>query len=290
MINSFLKYLQFERRYSQHTLLAYQNDLQQCQEFCNQNFEETELANATYPMLRSWIVQLVENKLSPTAINRKQASLKSFYKFLMKREMIADNPTRKLKALKTGTKVPHFVAEKELEQLIDNYHYGNDFQGWRDKLMLELLYGTGIRLSELMNLKEQDINNYQQTIKVLGKRNKERILPVSKSVAETITSYLRVKDQHFKNDYLLLTDNGEKCYPMFVYRKINEYLKNFTSSSKCSPHVLRHSFATHLLERGAELAAVKDLLGHSSLAATQVYTHNTLEKLKKVYQQAHPKA
>jgi integrase/recombinase XerC len=290
MINSFLKYLQFERRYSRNTIVAYQNDLMQCQDFCNKTFELTDFSGATYPMLRSWIVALVEGKLSPTAINRKQASLRAYFKFLLKREEISENPTRKLRALKTGRKIPHFVAEDELAALIDNYQFDKDFEGLRDKLMLELLYGTGIRLTELMNLKEKDINYYQQTIKVLGKRNKERILPVSVSLTQTLKEYIQIKKQQHSNDYLLLTDKGEQCYPMFVYRKINEYLKRFTSSAKCSPHVLRHSFATHLLNRGAELAAVKDLLGHSSLAATQVYTHNTLEKLKRVHQQAHPKA
>ena len=290
MIESFIKYLQFEKRYSPHTVAAYKNDLEQCQEFCSLTFEINSLTEATHSILRSWIVNLVEEGLLPTAINRKQASLRTYYKFLLKREVINDNPTRKLRALKTGRKLPQFVDEKELFSLIDNHSYGEDFPGLRDKVTLELFYGTGIRLSELINLKEKDINHYQQTIKVLGKRNKERILPMSLSLAQTIKQYLIVKKREHSNDHLILTDQGEQSYPMFIYRMINKYLREFTSSSKCSPHVLRHSFATHLLNRGAELTAVKDLLGHSSLAATQVYTHNTLEKLKQVHQQAHPKA
>lgn len=290
MVESFIKYLQYEKRYSRHTIVAYQNDLLQCITFCSDTFEIDDLSLATFPMLRSWIVSLVDDKISPVAINRKQASLRAYYKFLLKRDVIKENPVRKLRALKTGSKVPHFVAEKELFELIDNYAFEEGFEGQRDKLILELLYGTGIRLNELINLKEKDINHYQQTIKVLGKRNKERIIPMSVSLAETLKNYQRIKKQQYIDEYLLLTDKGEQCYPMFVYRIVNKYLKEFTSSSKCSPHVLRHSFATHLLNRGAELAAVKDLLGHSSLAATQVYTHNTLEKLKQVHKQAHPKA
>ncbi|MGK7391780.1 MAG: tyrosine-type recombinase/integrase [Candidatus Cyclobacteriaceae bacterium M2_1C_046] len=292
MIETFLKYLQYEKRYSLHTIAAYKSDLEQCQNFLASTYELTELTEANYSMLRSWIVSLVEKKLNATAINRKMASLKAYFKFLLKREVINENPTRRLKALKTGSKIPHFVDEQELSTLIDNYQFEDNFYGLRDKLLLELLYGTGIRLSELINLKEKDINHYQQSIKVLGKRNKERILPLSKGLGESIKKYISAKKAALTlpADNLIVTDQGEECYPMFVYRTINKFLSAFTSSAKCSPHVLRHSFATHLLNRGAELAAVKDLLGHSSLAATQVYTHNTLDKLKKVHQQAHPKA
>lgn len=292
MIETFLKYLQYEKRYSLHTIEAYKSDLQQCKDYLERTYESPQLEAANYAMLRSWVVSLVEAKLAATAVNRKVASLKAFYKFLLKREVVSENPTRKLKSLKTGSKVPHFIDEKELAALIDNFQFEQDFSGQRDKLLLELLYGTGIRLSELINLKEKDLNQYQQSIKVLGKRNKERILPISRSLSETIKEYLKSKKFHHQapEEYLIVTDQGEKCYPMFIYRIINKYLRAFTSSAKCSPHVLRHSFATHLLNRGAELTAVKDLLGHSSLAATQVYTHNTLEKLKKVHQQAHPKA
>lgn len=293
MVDTFLKYLQYEKRYSLHTIAAYKSDLEQCRDFLASTYDEnSDLKEASYAMIRSWIVSLVEKKLNPTAINRKMASLKAYYKFLLKREIISENPTRRLKALKTGNKVPHFVDEKELITLIDNYQFEDNFHGLRDKLLLELLYGTGMRLSELINLKEKDVNHFQQTIKVLGKRNKERIIPVSKGLNESIKKYLSAKKATLPlpADNLIVTDQGEESYPMFVYRTINKYLRAFTSSAKCSPHVLRHSFATHLLNRGAELAAVKDLLGHSSLAATQVYTHNTLEKLKKVHQQAHPKA
>lgn len=290
MVESFLKYLQYEKRYSHHTLMAYRNDLEQCFVFCRDTFDLNDPSKTTFPMLRSWVVSLVDDKLSAVAINRKQASLRAYFKFLLKRELINENPARKLRALKTGSKVPHFVNENELFQLIDNHAFQEDFEGQRDKLMLELLYGTGIRLSELINLKDKDINFYQQTIKVLGKRNKERIIPMSVSLTATLKNYQRLKKSQYIDDHLLLTDKGEQCYPMFVYRIVNKYLSEFTSVSKCSPHVLRHSFATHLLDRGAELAAVKDLLGHSSLAATQVYTHNTLEKLKQVHKQAHPKA
>lgn len=290
MTESFLKYLQYEKRYSAHTLNAYASDLEQFGRFCEKTYHLDDLSEVSYAIIRSWMVDLMEQKLSPRAINRKQAALKTFYNFLLRREVIDENPTRKLKSLKIPRSIPHFVPEEEALRLIDNHEYDRDFKGQRDKVLLEILYGTGIRLSELIHLKEADVNFYQQQIKVLGKRNKERLVPISKSLSQSIQDYVNYKKNNYLNGYLLLTDKGEQMYPMFVYRIVNRYLKLFTSAAKCSPHILRHTFATHLLNRGAELAAVKDLLGHESLAATQVYTHNTLEKLKKVHAQAHPKA
>lgn len=290
MIESFLKYLQYEKRFSRHTLISYKTDLNQFTGFVKDNFQ-IEIKDVTHSHIRSWVVSMVEVKLSARSINRKIATLRSFYKFLLKREEISKDPTSKIKVLKTSKKLPQFVKESELDTLLDHFEFKENISGWRDKAMLEILYGTGVRLSELINLKELDIDLDNRTIKVLGKRNKERVIPFSNSLKGVIISYQKFKNEKFENqDYLLVTNKGEQLYPEFVYRTIKKYLKSYTSVDKTSPHVLRHSFATHLLNKGADLNAVKDLLGHSSLAATQVYTHNSMEKLKKVFDQAHPKA
>jgi len=235
---------------------------------------------------------LVEKKLGSRSVNRKLACLKSYYKFLLRREVISKDPTWKLKPLKTDKQLPQFVQEKDLTALLDQFEFEDSFEGARDKLLLELLYGTGIRLNELINLKEADVNKFDVTIKVLGKRNKERIIPFSRGILEVLDTFMKARDKKFNGEfeYLLVTNNGEKTYPMLVYRIVKKYLDLFTTSDKKSPHVLRHSFATHLLDKGADLNAVKDLLGHTSLAATQVYTHNSLEKIKTAFDQAHPKA
>lgn len=289
MIESFLKYLKFEKRFSRHTLVSYQTDLKQFKEFLSA-FDSTPEA-ATHIDVRAWIVSLVENQINARSINRKIATLRSFYKFLLKREIITTDPSSRIKVLKTAKRLPQFVKQSELNILLDQFDFKNSLNGWRDKVMLEVLYGTGIRLSELVNLEVKDIDLNKQTIKVLGKRNKERVIPFSNGLKVVILDYMKAKEGLItKNDFFLITNKGEKVYPEFVYRIIKKYLKNYTSADKTSPHVLRHTFATHLLNKGADLNAVKDLLGHSSLAATQVYTHNSMEKLKKVFDQAHPKA
>ena len=289
MIESFLKYLKFEKRFSRHTLVSYQTDLKQFKEFLSA-FDSTPEA-ATHIDVRAWIVSLVENQISARSINRKIATLRSFYKFLLKRETITTDPSSRIKVLKTAKRLPQFVKQSELNILLDQFDFKNSLNGWRDRVMLEVLYGTGIRLSELVNLEVKDIDLNKQTIKVLGKRNKERVIPFSNGLKVVILDYMKAKEGLItKNGFFLITNKGEKVYPEFVYRIIKKYLKNYTSADKTSPHVLRHTFATHLLNKGADLNAVKDLLGHSSLAATQVYTHNSMEKLKKVFDQAHPKA
>ena len=289
MIESFLKYLKFEKRFSRHTLVSYQTDLKQFKEFLS-TFDSTPEA-ATHIDVRAWIVSLVENQISARSINRKIATLRSFYKFLLKREIITTDPSSRIKVLKTAKRLPQFVKQSELNILLDQFDFKNSLNGWRDRVMLEVLYGTGIRLSELVNLEVKDIDLNKQTIKVLGKRNKERVIPFSNGLKVVILDYMKAKEGLItKNGFFLITNKGEKVYPEFVYRIIKKYLKNYTSADKTSPHVLRHTFATHLLNKGADLNAVKDLLGHSSLAATQVYTHNSMEKLKKVFDQAHPKA
>ncbi len=293
MRESFLKYLQFEKRYSKHTVFSYNTDLDQLTAYLSEQYDGLPPEDVNHSTLRGWIVSLVEGKIQPKSINRKIASLRAYYKFLLKQGAIDKDPTTKIRLLKTSKKLPQFVNEKDMNLLLDNCEFSDDFTGLRDRLILELLYGTGIRLSELVSLKESDINPSNKTIKVLGKRNKERIIPFSSSLEKVIKEYQSEKKKLSNSEYnaeLLVTDKGQPCYPMFVYRLVKKYLNLFTTIDKRSPHVLRHTFATHLLNKGAELNAVKDLLGHTSLAATQVYTHNSLEKLKSVFDQAHPKA
>ncbi len=293
MVASFLKYLQFEKRYSPHTVLSYQTDLLQFESFLKHEFSVTTAQEAHHGLIRSWIVSLVEDKLDAVSINRKIACLRSFYKFLLRQEIIEKDPMMKVKILKTKKKLPHFVQEGEIVKLLDQVVFENTHEGLRDQLVIELLYGTGIRLAELINLKERNINLKDRTIKVLGKRNKERVIPFSTNLVSLLNNYVAVRNREVErkdHNLLLVTDQGEPMYPMLVNRTIKKYLKLFTGVEKKSPHVLRHTYATHLLNKGAEINAVKDLLGHSSLAATQVYTHNSMEKLKKVFDQAHPKA
>ncbi|MDH5365872.1 MAG: tyrosine-type recombinase/integrase [Cyclobacteriaceae bacterium] len=287
MIANFLKYLEYEKRYSKHTIVSYHTDLDQFQQYILNNFPELSLSDVDYHILRSWVVSLVDKKIENTSVNRKIATLRSFYKFLLKREYIKEDPTWKLKALKKSKKLPHFVNEEDMLRLLDHVEFDEDFFGFRNKLIIEMLYGTGIRVAELLNLKEHDVNFKNQTIKVLGKRNKERIIPFSDNLESSIKKYQVVKA--ISSNYLLTTDSGEQLYPMLVYRVVKKYL-SLVNVDKRSPHVLRHTYATHLLNKGAELNAVKDLLGHTSLAATQVYTHNSIEKLKTVFKKAHPKA
>lgn len=295
MVETFLKYLQFERRYSPRTLVSYSTDLRQFEAFLTKEFESSP-AEANYGMVRSWIVSLSEQQLDAASINRKIACLRSFYKFLLKQEAITKDPMLKVKVLKTKKKLPHFVNEHELIQVLDAAKTTNDDDPenirLRNQLIIELFYATGMRLSELIGLRDRDFNFHEQTVKVLGKRNKERIIPFAAGIVQLIENYRETRNrevQRLDHDHFFVTNEGKKLYPKLVYTIVKRGLAG-TQVEKKSPHVLRHTYATHLLNKGAEINAVKDLLGHTSLAATQVYTHNTMEKLKKIFDQAHPKA
>lgn len=283
MVDFFLSYLQNERRLSPHTVSGYRTDLLQLADFLSGKSPESAHADD----LRAWIVSLSESGLENTSINRKIASLRAFYKFLVRRKKISNDPTGLLKSLKTPKRLPVFLEEKNTVNLFEVIEYEPGFTGVRDKLILELLYGTGIRLSELIGIKETDVDHNR--IKVLGKRAKYRIIPLHENLVQLIEQYRGLKKEH-ASDYLLVTDKGQALYPVFVQRKVQHYIRQVSTLQKKSPHVLRHTFATHLLNRGADLNAIKELLGHANLSATQIYTHNSISQLKEVFKKAHPKA
>ncbi len=289
MLKSFFNYLQYEKRCSPHTLKSYKTDLEQFASYCEKE-ENQAMETAQYNLLRSWVVKLLEENISPRSVNRKIASLNAFYRFLMVKERRGDNPAGRLRSLKTPKALPKFVKEDEIGQLLAQHNYHEDFEGLRDQLVMEMLYGTGIRLSELINLATTDINLNQGTIKVLGKRNKERMVPLHRPLKELLEKYLHLRPATGENSYLIITVKGKKAYPGLVYNIVNKYLTAFTSAEQRSPHTLRHTFATHLLENGADLNAIKDLLGHANLSATQIYTHNSIGRLKKIFEKTHPKA
>ena len=291
-IQKFIDYLLLEKKYSPQTVVAYQKDIEAFQLFLTHEFTDTEVSKANYSQIRSWIVQLVDRTISNRTINRKISSLNSYYKFLLKTESINANPLVKHKALKVSKKIQIPFSETEINSVLNNMNT-DTFEDVRDKLIVELFYSTGIRRIELVQLQLKDVDLSQGHIKVLGKRNKERIIPLIPSVIETVETYLQKRtklDTIIDPSILFLTKKGAKVYEMLVYRIITGYFDNISSKVKKSPHILRHSFATHLLNNGADLNAVKELLGHSSLAATQVYTHNSVAELKKVYEKSHPRS
>ena len=290
-ITPFLEYLFLEKSYSKHTITAYKTDLLAFKDFCEVTYDQESLIEINYAQVRSWVLSLVAADISNNTINRKISSLKSFYKFLQKTGQIERNPLSKHKALKVAKKVQVPFTSKEINSVIQNIAKEKDFDAVRNKVVVELLYSTGIRRAELIHIKDVDVNILGQTIKVLGKRNKERYVPILSSVLETIKEYVVLKTKKERNsDFFLITSKGNKLYETFVYRIINSYFSEISTKVKKSPHILRHSFATHLLNEGADLNSVKELLGHSSLASTQVYSHNSLDAIKKVYNQAHPRS
>jgi len=294
-LESFLDYIEFEKRYSPHTLKSYQLDLLQFDDFCKNEFNiQSHLAD--FKKIRYWIIELVNNNISNRSINRKVSTLKSFFKFLKRNLIIANNPTKAIESLKIEKKLPSFIKEEGLSSLLDeneNKFFTNDFKGDRDFLIIDLLYSTGIRISELKNILIKNIDFEQLSIKVVGKRNKERRIPINVNLNNRIKRYQKKCEEEFyqnKSDYLLLTNKGNPVYDKFIYRCVIKYLTLITTQEKKHPHILRHSFATHLLNNGADLNTIKELLGHSNLSATQVYTHNSFEKLNYIYNKAHPRA
>jgi len=291
-LSAFTDYLLLEKKYSKHTILAYQRDLQKFQEFLKEHHDSTVISKVGYSEIRQWIVELVDSGITNRTINRKVSSLNTYFKFLLKIQDIKVNPLKQHKALKVGKKVQLPFSEQELKLVLEDTIEVTDFESARNHLIIELFYATGIRRIELVNLKVLDIDFSNKQIKVLGKRNKERYIPLIEPLIKSLERYVDYRNQLIKiedKDVLFLTKKGFIIYEKLVYRIINKYFSEASSKAKCSPHVLRHSFATHLLNKGADLNAVKELLGHTSLAATQVYTHNSIAELKKVYAKSHPR-
>jgi len=310
VLERFVKYLQYEKRFSPHTVTAYQNDLKQfllhtatSGQHAKLSADETDAKIAlltadinvvTYNDIRDWIVELMNNQQTAKSVNRKIASLRTFFKFLLREGVITSNPASKIQAPKIPKRLPVVVEEdKILALLSNNENFENDFTGVRDKLIIEMLFGTGIRLAELVGLKDTDVDLYSNTIKVLGKRNKERIIPINNELKALLINYMGLKkSENLYNNSLTLfvTSKGAAAYPKMIYLIVHKYLSYISTQDKKSPHVLRHSFATSLLNNGADLNSIKELLGHANLSATQIYTHNSVERLKSIYKQAHPKA
>ncbi|MGL4596042.1 MAG: tyrosine-type recombinase/integrase [Bacteroidia bacterium] len=298
-IDRFCDFISVEKRFSRHTLVAYQNDLIQFRDFLAIQYDNTLPEEANFQLVRSWIASLLDQSISPRSVNRKITTLRSFYRFLLKEGEIRINPMLKIQGPKTSKRLPVFVEEKAMDNLLDRVvtekKTDDPYRDQLAQLVLELFYGTGMRLSELINLRESNIDEMRSTVKVLGKRNKERIIPIPESLSKLIRAYRKTKKEmeiepNKQADLLFQRENGKKMGEKFVYLLVQEYLSLVTTIDKKSPHVLRHTFATHMLNQGADLNAIKELLGHANLSATQIYTHNTVEKLKAIHHKAHPRA
>lgn len=292
-IRDFLDYLRFQKRYSRHTIISYKNDLGSFSLFLQQQFGNTSLPGIETSFIRSWLAGLKEQGMESKSINRKISALKSFFRHQLRCKKIVKSPMTAIISPKISQRLPQFVDKDDIATLFQHVEFPDDWDGKTHRLLLELFYNTGIRQAELVGLKESHISKANSSIKVLGKGNKERIIPVSHQLMVKIQDYVLAKKNNFESpghDYLLINSRGKKLNPKYVYNTVNKYLAMVTTIDKKSPHVLRHTFATHLMNSGADLNAVKELLGHSSLAATQVYTHNTIEKLKDIHKKAHPKA
>lgn len=293
MIKSFINYIKYEKRYSENTVISYLNDISQFYKFLEDNYSLEDINLVTHFMLRSWVVSLMKNKMSPKSVNRKISSIRMFFLFLKRENKIENNPTKKIIAPKIGKTLPKFIRKSEIDNLLDNVLKPIAYPELRDKLIINLLYNTGMRKNEMINLHDKDIDFINKTILVTGKGNKQRIIPVTDSLLIEIEEFINKRNIFFEGsikDFLFLTDKGNKLYPKFVYNVVFKNLSMVSSSDKRSPHVLRHSIATHLSDENVEINALKALLGHSSLSSTQIYTHNSIEKLKKAYVEAHPKA
>ena len=291
-IPKYIEYITYERKYSLHTQTAYSNDLLSFEQFCKDNFDVSDIDKAPYSYIRSWVVALVEKGKSNRTVNRKISVLRSYYNFLLRLEVIKTSPLRKHIPLKQSKKVQIPFSEKEMKELFEGDHFEGSYKGWLQRSVIELLYGTGMRRAELISLKQSDVSFDSKTIRVLGKRNKERIIPMLDSLHNSMKHYFSLAEQNsnyvLKGNFLQ-SEKGKNISENFVYKTVNDYIGIVSTKVKRSPHMLRHSFATHLLNKGANLNAVKELLGHASLAATQVYTHTSIDKMKQVYAQAHPR-
>ena len=295
MVNkeSFLDYLRFEKHYSQHTVRSYDNDIGQFFSFINMHKGPFEMGDITSSDVRSWMISMLDKGYSTVTVHRKISSLRTFFRFNMRAGMIKVNPVENVVLPKRHKRLPVFLEETSLDRLLDNYNFGEGYSGMRDRTIIETLYTTGMRKAELIGLKINDIDIENRTVRVLGKRNKERIIPLISSFCSNLSHYIEMRKENFPDlteNWLFLTDRGNKLYDKYVYNTVKRYLEMVTTIEKKSPHVLRHTFATHMLNHGADLNSVKEILGHANLSATQVYTHNTFEKLKRVYKQAHPRA
>ena len=286
--NKFITYLSSEKRFSEHTIKSYTTDLKQFTSFLSSEFQIIdEINEISFQIIRTWIASLLEKGINPRSVNRKISTLKTYFKFLIREGELIENPMIKVVAPKSKKRLPIFIEEDQIKSLLNEVQFESGFIGQRNKLIIELFYVTGIRLSELINIKISDVDFSNQSIKVLGKRKKERIIPLSSSMINSLDNF--IKNNH-KNHFLFTNLDGVKLYTKLVYRVVNKYIAKISSVNKKSPHILRHTFATHMLNNGADINAIKELLGHANLSATQVYTHNTIEKLKTVYKQAHPRA
>jgi integrase/recombinase XerC len=294
-ISDFLEYVGKERRLSPHTVLAYSNDLAQFEYHMVNHLGIVSITQIDHHDIRTWIISFLEDeKILPRSVNRKLSCLRSFYKHMMRNGIVTRNPMERISSLKTKKSLPLFLEQRQMDQLLDDVAFGDGFAGIRDRLIIELLYNTGMRRAELIGLRTSDVDFYNSQIKVFGKRNKERFIPFTHFIAQLIELYLKLREQQLtsipKNEQLLLNDNGMPMSEGFVYQKVNKYLRLVTTIEKKSPHILRHTFATHMLNNGADLNAIKEILGHSNLSATQIYTHNSIDKLTKIHKQAHPRA
>lgn len=285
--NNFLKYIEFEKRYSKHTLISYNTDLTQFFTFLDLEYDVSDISEVSHQIIRSWISSMLDRGISSRSVNRKITTLKSFYKYLMREDKITENPTQKIISPKNAKKLPVFVEQSKMDELLSEIEFPDTFEGERDKLIIDMFYMTGMRLSELLGVKKEDIDFSKSIIKVLGKRNKERIIPLSINLLNQLKKF---SAKYKINSCFFVNLESKKLSSKNIYNIVNKYLSMVSSLEKKSPHILRHTFATHMLNNGADINAIKEILGHANLSATQVYTHNTIEKLKTIYKQAHPRA